>query len=69
MLKHDIDSFEDNIRKLIHEAMNLSRRRLESMGLPQPKGAIAHLLQDAVMSFVGAANVLIGVMRQMAGKA
>ncbi len=69
MSKHDIDRFEENARKLMDEAMRLSRRRLESAGLPRPKGSITHLLQDAVIGFVGVTNLLIGILRLGGGKA
>jgi hypothetical protein len=69
MSQHDIDRFEENARKLIDEAMSLSRRRLESAGLPRPKGAMTHLLQDAVIGFVGVTKLLIGLLRRGTGKA
>lgn len=65
---NDFERFEDNAHKLMAEAMRLSVQHLESLDSPPAKGAAAHLLQQAVVAFVGATNVLLFVLRHLIRK-
>lgn len=65
MLAGDLNRLENDARKLMIEAMNLSMRHLESAGCPHSEGSASHLVHHSVMCFVGAANVLICALRQV----
>jgi len=64
MLARDIDVFEVKARELILEAIRISGKKDLSLRLPPRESSGHYLLQEALVSFIGATKILIFFFRQ-----
>jgi len=66
MLARDIDVFEAKARELILDAIKISGKKDLVLRLPQSKESSSHhLLQEALVSFIGITKILIFFFRHM----